>query len=138
MGFAIFWFGLVAWAISIRMRSDSLLAEASASGVDVLVGFLSIGFVVRAVRDARRVSAGRDAFAANRVGPIVVFLIQGAGFLLLAFGISLVIAARAGHTITITPHQAEVTEGEVFGSLVWQASSAVPVVDLPTSLGGDP
>ena len=60
---------------------------------------------------------------------------SGAGFLLLLLGISLVIAARAGHTITITPRQAEVTEGEVFGSLVWQASSAVPVVDLPTSLG---
>jgi hypothetical protein len=135
MGFPTLWFGVVAWAISIRMRSDLPLVDASASGLDVLVGLLSIGVLARAVRDARRVSAGSESFAPNRVGPIVVFLVQGAGFLLLALGISLVIAARAGHTITITPGPAEVTEGELFGSLVWQASRAVPVVELPTSLG---
>lgn len=135
MGFAIFWFGGLAWAISIRMRSDSPLAEASTSGLYLIVGLPSIVFLVRAVRDARRVSTVREAFAASRVGPIVVFLVQSAGFLLLALGTSLVIAARAGHTITITPDQAEVTEGELFSSLVWQASRAVPVVELPTSLG---
>jgi len=135
MGFAIVWFGIVAWAISIRMRSDLPLVEASASPLDLIVGLLSIGFLVGAVRDARRIAAGNEAFAGRRVGPIVVFLVQGAGFLLLALGISLVIAARAGHRITVIPDQDAVTEGELFGSLVWQASRAVPVVELPTSLG---
>jgi hypothetical protein len=135
IGFAILWFGGLGWAIGIRMRSDSPLAEASTSGVHLIIGLPAIVFLVRAVRDARRVSTGREAFAASRVGPIVVFLVQSAGFLLLALGTSLVMAARAGHTITINPDQAEVTEGEIFSSLVWQASRAVPVVELPTSLG---
>jgi hypothetical protein len=132
---AIFWSAGLAWAMTIRMRSDSPLAEASTSGLDLLLGLLSVVFLVLAVRDARRVSSGREAFAASRVGPIVVFLVQSAAFLLVALGTILVIAARAGHTITFTPDQAEMTEGQLFSSLVWQASRAVPIVELPTSLG---
>jgi hypothetical protein len=131
----LIWFGITAPALAARMRSDTLLADASPSWPHVTAGAASLFFLVVAVVAARRLSTGREDFAAHRVGPIVVFLVQGAGFVLLALGIGLTAVARAGHAVTTTPDTADVTEGQLFGSLVWQASRAVPVVELPASLG---
>jgi hypothetical protein len=59
----------------------------------------------------------------------------GAALVVLVAGYVMTNLAADGHRIVNDPSQASLTQGDMYETLIWHASKAVPLVDIPGSTG---
>lgn len=135
--FGGFMVGLMFVAIAARANDETPLDEVSVNVPDTIVFVIGAVTSLVVFRGLAERTGSRDG--GRRDWDHVVMTAYygcagGAAAILSVSGVLLLLAAQ-DVTITVDPSQASATVGDVYATLTWEATSTIPLLDVPATLG---